>query len=138
VLPEDLPVRITIDVGGSLGADMIKRHPLVILATALDRGCDAVRLPSLAAHPGHLRQVDLVHLLIPCRSRGGKCCPYRCHKPADGDSVWVVIRIGFDQGHANHPRVGYQGSEQRRDMVQSHARPIRRNVGQRQLESIQS
>ena len=30
MLPADLPVRITIDVDGSGGADMIKRHPLVI------------------------------------------------------------------------------------------------------------
>ena len=28
--PADLPVRITIDVDGSGGTDMIKRHPLVI------------------------------------------------------------------------------------------------------------
>jgi hypothetical protein len=39
--------------------------------------------------------------LIHRRSRGGQCCSYRCHELADGGSVWIVIRIGFDQGHAN-------------------------------------
>jgi hypothetical protein len=49
-----------------------------------------------------------------------------------------VVRVGFDNGQANHSGVGNKSPEQRPDMVQSHASSVRRNVGQRQVESIQN
>ena len=40
-----------------------------------------------------------------------------------------MIRVGFDDGHADHSGVGNKSPKQRRDMVQLHARPIGGDVG---------
>jgi hypothetical protein len=61
--------------------------------------------------------------------RSGQRSRNHCQKPTDGGSIWVVIRVGFDDGHADHSGVGSKSPKQRRDMVQLHAGPIGGDVG---------
>jgi hypothetical protein len=109
---------------------MIAKWLLVIICLALIR---------LQTKPDRRRQP----LTVATRQRRltdrlGERCRHHCHKSTDRGSVWVVIRVGFDYGHADHSGVGNKGREQWRDMIQSQAGPVRGDIGQRQVESVQN
>ena len=102
---------------------MIQRaeHPLAIHVAAASFG----RRPDQANHAVLSVFGRLPILLV----RSGQRSRDHCLKPTDGGSIWVVIRVGFDDGHADHSGVGNKSPKQRRDMVQLHACPIGSDVG---------
>ncbi len=61
----------------------------------------------------------------------------RSHQPAGRISRRIVVRIGLDNSHSDHPRLGEQLAEQRLQMIELQIRAVGRDIGERQVQRVE-